>query len=188
MSRSQLIALLGLALAAGLTAWLAWLLREPPVAPALTGPPRSDYFLIDFQLVALDAEGKEAFAGTGPRLARHPHAGTIEVSEPKFTLPDASGGRWEASAESAWVSAEADELRLQRSVRVESPPGPAGRSWLQSERLDLFPLTRRVESNAPVTASGPGFILRGIGLEAELDSRRFQLKDQVSARYEPSSP
>jgi lipopolysaccharide export system protein LptC len=187
MQARQIPVLIGLLLAAAVTGWLVWLLREPPPPAALTGPPRSDYFLIDFSMVALDAEGQESFAARGPRLSRHPHAGTLEVSEPEFTLPSPEGGHWQARAQAAWVSADATELRLLRGVEVIAPAEAAGVSQLRSERLDLFPRDRRIATAAPVTASGPGFILRGVGLEAALDSRRFQLLDQVNARYEPPS-
>ena len=105
-ARQLWIALLLAALAAE-SGWLLWSLREPAPAEVLTGPPRSDYQLVDFSLVALDAEGRESFVATGPRLARHPFAGTIEVSEPVLTLPqrDAEGrvqsARWSARARSA---------------------------------------------------------------------------------------
>jgi lipopolysaccharide export system protein LptC len=187
MQARQIPVLIGLLLAAAVSSWLVWLLREPAPAPALVGPPRSDYFLTDFSMVALDAEGRESFAAQGPRLARHPTAGTLEVSAPEFTLPDAEGGRWLARADAAWVSADAGELRLLRAVRVTAPEGAEGPSELQTERLDLFPRMRQLRSADAVTASGPGFILRGVGLEAELETRRFRLLDQVSARYEPPS-
>lgn len=187
MQARQIPILIGLLLAAAVTGWLVWLLREPAPAAALTGPPRSDYFLTDFSMVALNAEGQESFSARGPRLSRHPFAGTLEVSEPEFTLPSPEGGSWQARARAAWVSADASELRLLREVNVLAPAETAGVSQLLSERLDLFPKARRISSAEPVTASGPGFILRGVGLEAALDSRRFQLLDQVSARYEPPS-
>lgn len=187
MQVRQIPVLIGLLLAAAATGWLVWLLREPIPAATLTGPPRSDYFLTDFSMVALDAQGRESFAARGPRLARHPHAGTLEVSEPEFTLPGPEGGRWLATAQAAWVSADGGELRLLRDVNVAAPIAAAGPSSLSSERLDLFPRARTLSTTEPVTASGPGFILRGVGLQADLDSRRFQLLDQVSARYEPPS-
>lgn len=187
MLTRQIPILIGLVLAVAVTSWLVWLLREPVPAPALTGPPRSDYFLTDFSMVALDVQGRESFAARGPRLARHPFAGTLEVSEPEFTLPTPEGGHWRATSQAAWVSADASELRLLRDVLVTAPALDTGLSSLNSERLDLFPKDRRLATREAVTASGPGFILKGVGLEATLDSRRFQLLDQVSARYEPPS-
>lgn len=185
MNRNQILAILALLLAAATTGWLAWLLREPPPLAEMTGPPRSDYLLTDFSLIALDEFGKESFAARGPRLARHPFAGTLEVTAPEFSLPDPKGGQWEVRSQSAWVSADGSELRLLRDVSVQAPPESQGATHIATERLDLFPRLRTLSSPLAVTVSGPGFILRGVGLEAELDSRRFQLLDQVTARYEP---
>jgi lipopolysaccharide export system protein LptC len=182
----QLPVLLGLLLAALASGWVVWLLREPAPAPQLVGPPRSDYFLTDFSMVALDAQGREAFAASGPRLARHPYAGTLEVEQPRFALPDPGGGQWLAEARTAWVSADAAELRLLQDVRVQAPAPDGGAGVFRSERLDLFPRQRRLSTPLAVTVTGPGFILRGLGLEAELDTRRFHILDQATARYEPS--
>src|SRR5690606_28098388 len=83
-----------LALAALTSGWLVYRLRQADTAPVLMGPPRSDYTLQDFSLVALDAQGHEAFSVRGPRLARHPHLGTLDISEPRLRFPDAHGGIW----------------------------------------------------------------------------------------------
>ena len=68
---------------------------------------------------------------------------------------------------------------------MEAPPGAQGPARLVSDRIDLFPTARRLQTASAVTASGPGFILDGVGLEAELDSQRFRLLDEVHARYAP---
>ncbi|MCG6117138.1 MAG: LPS export ABC transporter periplasmic protein LptC [Aquimonas sp.] len=191
MNARQALSLLLLSLLAAASGWLLWLLRDPLPIQVLTGPPRSDYQLTDFSLVVLDEQGRESFAATGPRLARHPYAGTIEVSEPVLTLPERGvegervPGQWVARSRLAWVSADAEELRMLREVQVDAPPGARGPARLQSERLDLFPTARQVRSDVAVTASGPGFILDGVGLEADLDSQRFRLLDEVRARYAP---
>lgn len=187
MNARQLPVLIGLLLAALATGWVVWLLREPAPAPQLIGPPRSDYFLTDFSMIALDAEGREAFSASGPRLARHPHAGTLEVENPRFALPDPDGGQWLAESQAAWVSVDAGELRLLRDVEVQSPAQGDAPGTFRSERLDLFPRLRRMSTPLAVTVDGPGFILRGLGLEAELDTRRFHILDQATARYEPPS-
>lgn len=173
-----------LALAAAISGWLVYQLyrAEPPAA--LMGPPRSDYSLLEFSLVALDAGGQEAFSVTGPRLARHPHLGTLDVSQPRLRFPDAHGGIWTTRADTAFVSADADRVRLAGEVLMEGPADAgAVPPRLATERMDLFPRENRIASDDAVTLTGPGSILRGRGLSADLDTRRFEL-GQPEGRFE----
>ncbi len=175
--------LLAAAASSSLALW--WLYRQDEPEP-LTGPPRSDYFLRDFDLVALDDEGRESFHVRGPRLSRHPYLGSIEIEQPRFTLPDRHDGTWQARAERAWVDANGSELRLIGDVALDGPPeGENGELAFRSERLTLLPRERQVQSDAVVTLASPHSILRGRGLRADLDTRRFQLLDEVTGHYAP---
>ena len=162
---------------------LWWLYRQDEPEP-LTGPPRSDYFLTDFELVALDAEGKESFHVSGPHLSRHPYLGTIEIQQPRFALPDRRKGFWLARADRAWVDASGSELRLIGAVALDGPTEGDNRELaFRSDRLTVFPRERQVQSDAVVTLTSPHSILRGRGLRADLDTRRFQLLDEVTGHY-----
>lgn len=167
-----------LALAAALSgAWL-YHLRQRDLPPALIGPPRSDYTLEAFELVALDAQGEESFSVQGPRLARHPYLGTLDIERPRLRSPDADGGLWTARADSARVSREAEVVELLGAVRIDGPTA-AGTTPMQllGEHLTLYPRENRIASTHSVTITGPGSILRGRDLDAHLDTRRFVLAD-----------
>lgn len=184
MSQPRWLPVTLLALAALASGWLVYRLRQADTAPVLMGPPRSDYTLQDFSLVALDAQGHEAFSVRGPRLARHPHLGTLDISEPRLRFPDAHGGIWTTRADTAFVTADADRVRLSGDVLVEGPPdADSAPPRLATEELDLFPEENRIVSAAAVTLTGPGSILRGRGLAADLDTRRFELA-QPEGRFE----
>lgn len=173
-----------LALAAAGSGWLVYRLSQGDPAPSLMGPPRSDYSLLDFSLVALDEQGREAFSAEGPRLARHPHLGTLDISQPRLRFPDAAGGVWTTRADTAFVSAEADRVRLSGAVLLEGPADQDGTPpRLATEQLDLFPDENRIASDTAVTLTGTGSILRGRGLAADLDTRRFEL-EQPEGRFE----
>ena len=173
-----------LALAAAGSGWLVYRLGQGDEAPRLMGPPRSDYSLLDFSLVALDEEGREAFSVRGPRMARHPHLGTLDISEPRLRFPDGHGGVWTTRAHAAFVTADADRVRLSGSVLLEGPADDRGSPpRLATEQLDLFPDENRIASDTAVTLTGTGSILRGRGLAADLDTRRFEL-GQPEGRFE----
>jgi lipopolysaccharide export system protein LptC len=175
-----------LLLAASASGWLLWKLREPETGPPLYGPPRSDYVLLDFELMALDENGAESFRINGPMLARHPHLATLDVQQPRFLFPDADGKPWNARADQAWVSKDGDELRLDGAVAFDGPPDDAdGRVALRTDSLTVLPEVDAVRTESIVTVTSPGSILRGRGLRADLKARRFELLAEVTARYAP---
>lgn len=172
---------------AAASGWLVWQLQRGEAPAPLLGPPRSDYMLIDFEMVALDENGGESFRVNGPMLARHPHLGTLDVKEPRFRFPDSKGALWDASAGRAWVAQEGDELRLVDDVKFDGPPAAdGGRIALRTPELTVLPKENEVRNESAVTLSGPGSILRGRGLRADLDARRFKLSE-AKGSYAPSS-
>lgn len=175
-----------LLLVAAVTGGLVWQLQRSEEPPPLYGPPRSDYVLVDFELVSLDEAGGEAFRVNGPMLSRHPHLGTLDVAQPRFLFPDSNGKPWNARAARAWVAQRGDELRLTGEVEFDGPPQPNGRIELRTTELTVLPELNEVRSDAAVTVTGPGSILRGHGLRADLDARRFQLS-KVTGHYAPST-
>jgi lipopolysaccharide export system protein LptC len=173
-----------LLLLAAASGWLLWQLREPPAPPALVGPPRSDYTLEEFELVALDADGRESFLARGPRLARHPFLGTLDIEQPRFVIPDRGGAPWTSRADRAWVSRDGTELRLLGAVELRGPAADPAAPRLVTERLNVYPREDRVDTEAAVTVTEPGSILRARGLRAELDARRVELLSEVRIRHE----
>lgn len=185
MSEAQRLALVLLVLAAAVTGWLVWQLREDEEPPQLVGPPRSDYFVDQFELIAFDEAGAEAFSLRGPRLSRHPQLGTIEIEQPRVRLPGEGQG-WQGRSDRGWISAEGDRVRLLGGVDLR---GPAARGdlpmRLRSSAIELLPRENRALSDETVTITGPGSILRGRGLRADLDAKRVELLAEVTGRYEP---
>jgi len=169
-----------------LSGWSVWNRRaERADTGAITG--RSDYLLRDFELVALDGTGKESFTLRAPQLRETPGARTMELQTPLFLLPDKDGEHWQVRSRTGWVSEKRDQIRLRGNVRTTSPPGDPRKVTMATEQLNVFPDSRRASTPAVVTITQPGSILRGRGMDAELDTRRYVLKSQVRSRYAPSS-
>ena len=57
---------------------------------------------------------------------------------------------------------------------------------MASPELVVLPKQNLVRNESEVTLTGPGSILRGRNLRADLDARRFQLS-QAKGSYAPSS-
>jgi len=185
VSASQRLALVLLALAAAVTGWLVWQLREEDAPPQLVGPPRSDYFVDQFELIAFDEAGAESFSLSGPRLSRHPQLGTIEIEQPRLRMPGEGQG-WQGRSDRGWISAEGDRVRrCILPVGIHRASVRSRRHPVRSSEIELLPRENRALSSETVTITGAGSILRGRGLRADLDAKRVELLAEVTGRYEP---
>ena len=186
--KRPLLASLVLAGAAAAIGVAIWHLRAsgPAPAPAAT---RSDYILRDFDLVTLDAAGKESFSVSAPYLERDPGGRSLSMRKPRFSFPDRSEGRWLATSDRAWVAAKGVEVRLIEQVRFEGPPSPRGeRTHFATEHLQVFPKRDLALSADPVTVTRSDSILQGTGLRADMKSHQIQLLANVKGRYAPRRP
>jgi lipopolysaccharide export system protein LptC len=178
-----------LAVFAAITGWTLWLQEDRTTSEVFAGPPRSDYVLHEFTMTALDTAGKLSFVVDAPRLAKHTQLDTFAIDEPRFRIIDGTGNTWKASSRTAWVGADAKELRLSEAVAADrSADADTTPLSLRTERLTALLESSRMLSDAPVTITQPGLILRGTGLDADLAQNRFTLLADVKARYETPRP
>lgn len=175
-----------LLLAAVLSGWSAWKQRAAPIAAAPAAE-RSDYVMRDFEMTRLDAKGLESVSLRAPEMQRSAQDRTLQISRPVFQIPDSEGLHWEMRSNSAWVSAKADEVRLQGNVEGRSPEAAAVPTTFKTESLNVFPRKHLVTTPEAVTITRPGSILRGVGLEVDTQTRQYTLLSQVKTRYEPKS-
>jgi lipopolysaccharide export system protein LptC len=174
--------------AAALIGLALWQLRAREPAPGNAGA-RSDYVLHDFDLVSLDAEGRESFSVSAPYLERDPGGRSLSLRKPSFSFPDRQQGRWTATSDKAWVAEKGVEVRLIEQVRFTGPPTALGeRTRFATEHLRVFPKQDLATSADPVTISRSDSILAGTGLRADMKSHRVQLLANVKGSYAPRRP
>ena len=174
-----------LAVAALGSGWLAW--QHRAAAPTGDEPPRADYVLMDFRMVALDKQGQEQVTLEAPRLSRQPGDESLDIHTPTFLLPDGQGHHWTLSADSGWVSPEADELRLTGNVEGRSPDqGSLPDTRINTDSLAVLPDQNLARTDAPVRLSQPRLTQTGTGMELDTATRNLRLLSQVTTRYEPA--
>ncbi len=171
--------------AALLSGWAAWWQRDKTAAVEVVSA-RPTYLLRDFELIALDKEGKESFTLRAPELAQSPTDKTMLMQTPLFLLPDESGAKWEVRSKTGWVAADNSEVRLRGSVVANSPPSADRPTTMKTEEMNVFPDKNEATSAVLVTVEAPGSTMRGTGLKADLATQRIQLLSKVSTRYEPT--
>ncbi len=148
---------------------------------------RSDYVLHDFEIVSLDAEGKESFTLRGPRMQRDPGAKSMSLATPLFLVPDRNGAHWEVRAQQGEVPEVGDVLQLRGKVVATSPADVTPATRIETEQLNLFPRSNRATSPVGVTVSRPGLTMRGRGLDADFNRQQVSLLADVHSRYAPVS-
>ncbi|WP_394004338.1 LPS export ABC transporter periplasmic protein LptC [Luteimonas sp. WGS1318] len=167
--------------------WAAWQQKDA-LATETTADTRTDYLLRDFDLVALDNEGQEAFSVAAPQLQQTPGARTLELETPVFHIPAEDGsGRWTVVSQTGWVSDDNEEVRLRGDVTATSPDEAPRPTTMRTDALDIFPQRNQAATDAAVAVTQPGTTMQGTGMRADLDSGRIELLSQVRFRNEPNS-
>ena len=177
---------IGLLLAALASAWSAWRHRAVS-APVGTSDSRIDFKLGDFEIVALGKDGKESTTLRAPVMERNRADQTSTITTPLFLLPDATGQHWQLRADTGWVAAKGEELRLRGNVAGDSPQDGAAPTTFRTDTLDVFPDKDLARTADPVTMTRPGLHQTGVGFEANLKSKQYSLLSQVKTRYEPQA-
>ena len=175
----------GLLLAALLSSWAA--LRNRSHAPAAGGADAGvDYVLHDFQIVALDDQGLESTTLRAPLLERQRGDQTISIATPLFEMPDKDGRHWTLRAETGWLSAKGDVMKLRGNVAGDSPVAPGVvPTTFRTDHLDVFPKENRARTDARVTMTRPGMEQSGVGFEVDSNNNTYHFLSQSKGRYTP---
>lgn len=145
-----------------------------------------DYILKNFELIALDANGKEAFSVRAPQLTRAEHDQHLELITPDFLIPpSAEGGNstWKVKSQHAWVRNDNEEIRLKGDV-IATTTTPQGKPLrVDSQQLNVYPRKQIVSTPILATVNQPGLRITGQnGLEAHMQSQRVIIKS-MKAHY-----
>jgi len=178
----RLFLTIALLLGAAISGWSVWRNHAALTAHADNGG-RSDFVLHDYQIIALDKDGKEAFTLLGPMLRETPGKKTMEMQAPLFLIPDPEGLHWTVQSKQGWISEDREHIRLTGDVRAIAPRDQPTPAKIATQQLNVYPKTKLAASPVAVTITQPGSILRGHGLSANLADKRYELKSQVRARY-----
>ena len=165
-----------------LSGWAVWKHRRPPPQIAADDA-RPDYVLHDFELTALNGEGKESFTLRAPVLERRPNDETMSLATPVFQVPDGNGKHWDIRSTEGWVSADQKEIRLIGSVKANSPADDLRPITMNTERLNVFPGENRASTDNVMTIVQPGSILRGRGFAVSTTTKRYVFRSEVRSRY-----
>jgi len=169
-----------------ITAVSFWASREQDndnLEPVVGLDPKLDYVLRDFELQFFDENGQATLNMQAPVLRNNPELqlGTIEHPVIQLNRPD---GVWNLTSDSATVTADKEHVQLSGQVHVERHE-PATGKWVEFDtrevRIEVTPQT--ASTDQPVNIFDGYNQVSGIGLDLDMKSNTFILKQQVKATY-----
>ena len=178
----------GLALLAGLSYGLLWLVKSSLRGP---GPAESQAPVLTverFRAVRLNLAGVREYTVEAPRLWQLPGQGGIRIEQPMLDWyqPDGQIRAWRLQAEQGWIAADYQILRLGGEV-VMHRTADSGKPpvTIVTRDVSVHRAERYAETAAPVKAVIPGGELHAVGARAWLDQERLELLSEVRGFYEP---
>jgi lipopolysaccharide export system protein LptC len=169
-----------------LTAVSFWASRnqdnEAPV-PIAGLDPKLNYVLRDFELQFFDENGQPTINMQAPVLRNNPELqlGTIERPVIKLNQP---GVVWNLTSDSATVTADKEHVKLSGQVHVQRHE-PATGNWVEFDTREVqIEITPQTASTDQAVNMFDGYNqLSGVGLDLDMKTNTFKLKQQVKATY-----
>lgn len=197
MERRLILAIALLAILAIATQVLVWVFAPREGAAAFTGPPRSDYTLLDYSIDALDAKGQHSFSVAGPRLVRRAQDGSIFATTPRYEILDGSRNVWQGTSDAAWVNKDGTLMKLDGKVDMHRlPTASATAAKLLTSDLTIASTgkghavdaaaDKTLQTAALATLTDPGHVMHGVGMRADLGLKTVELLSDVNAILLPS--
>ena len=172
-----------LILLSAITFWISRSQDEDGPEPVAGLDPELDYVLRDFELQFFDEFGQPTINMRAPVLRNDPRLqmGTIEHPVVKLNQADAV---WDLTADLATVTADKEHVQLIGQVQVKRNE-PATGNWVElttrEVQIEVTPQT--ATTNQPVSMFDGLNRVDAIGMELDMTTKIFSLKQQVKATY-----
>lgn len=143
-----------------------------------------DYYLENFKITQLNAQGKKKYTLSGVKLMHYRDTDTADVTFPRLLFVDEQAAQWKVNADRAWISKNSDYIHLLGTVNITrviqetNPPLDIVTSNLKIRTQDHF-----AETPEQVTIQSPGWQANAQGLTANLTTGQFSLLSKVKGRY-----
>lgn len=179
MWRRWLIISVTLVLVALAQLWWRQLLDES----GSSSPVRSEmqYRMLDFTMRIIAADGSEQWRITAPLLVDRGEGLPSELTDPVVTSMQGAQN-WQISADRALLDRQSDTAEFIDSVVVNNLDSQ-GSARLETGYLRFDLENKTIHSPELVTITRPGLLLRGIGLQGDIDTAHYHLQTNVQATY-----
>lgn len=172
-----------LILLSAISFWVTRSQDEDGPEPIAGLDPELDYVLRDFELQFFDELGQPTINMQAPILRNDPklQMGTIENPVVRLNQADAV---WDLKADLATVTADKEHVQLIGQVQVFRNE-PATGNWveLKTREVQIEVTPQTATTNQPVSMFDGRNRVDAIGLELDMKTKLYSLKQQVIATY-----
>ncbi len=180
---------LALAIALASTAtWLHKLWRSQEIFTEKLDSSQIDYYLSDFALSLIDAEGKNRFTLTGEHFIHQRATQTSDIYKPAITV-NTKTDTLTIVANKAEQDSSGD-ITLKGKVMLNKPESEYTTGFkLQTNDLRYSPASRVIHTDAQIMLKTTGGnTLSAVGMQEDLTTQTTRLLSNVHAEYTPPSP
>lgn len=145
--------------------------------------PKLDYVLRDFELQFYDENGQPTINLRAPILRNNPEMQIGTIEQPVMRLNQGEIV-WDLTAEMATVTADKEHVQLLGQVHVERhEPALGHRMEVDTSEVQIEVTPQTATTDQAVSMSDGLNQLSAIGLDLDMKSSSFKLKEQVKATY-----
>lgn len=106
------------------------------------------------------------------------------MAQPELTLYT-EGQPWRVLAKNGRITEFGAKLTLSGEVTIWQTQDNGDTTKLMTERLVLYPQSKRIDTEQAVEIRSPLGTMTAVGMEVNLETRNIKLLEQVRGRYEP---
>lgn len=154
---------------------------EPPAAPP-NAAGGSDYYLLDADILQMDAAGALRYRIQTAESLHYPDD-SVRLTQLDVLHVGGAHGPWRLTAPRGHVPAGSHDIRLEGGVTLHQERADGIR--LTMPHAWIRPREDRVDTEATVEATAAGRWIQGTGMVAQLDSDRLRLNHDVRVVYAP---
>lgn len=142
-----------------------------------------DYIAQNVTRRLYNADGHLADTVSASRLEHFERLGFTQFEKPVYTLYNTEHQpSWQASSEYAiWFPQ--DKIILERQVSIQSQLQTEMIERIETEHLEMLFPDNTLQNTHPVRIQGKGFYILGSGIQADLTSKTFQLRQHQQTVY-----
>ena len=172
-----------LILLSAVTFWLSRSQDDDGPAPVAGLNPELNYVLHDFELQFFDENGQPTMNMQAPVLRNDPKLQLGTIEKPVVRLNQAEAV-WDMMADTATVTADKEHVQLIGKVTVRRNE-PASGNWveLNTREVQIEVTPQTAVTDQPVRIFDGYNQVDAIGLELDMKTKTYTLKQQVKATY-----
>lgn len=147
-----------------------------------------DYYITGMSNTRFDETGKLEYKLEATRATHYPDTNRAEMNDPHFFYFKTEAKPWEVTAATGILSIDAarneDRLELHDDVVVRREMNDGSFLVASTERLDVFPDSEEIYTEAPVTLEASGSHLQSTGMRAFFNEEKIELETAVKGFHE----